>query len=67
MKTFPALLAALLLAPCACSRSVASPSEAARDPGPETPRAAAAPKTVAEPEPPPTQEEVAAFHAPVPK
>lgn len=70
MKTFQTLLAALLLAPCACSRSVASPkaqSEAARDSGPQEPQAEAAPKPVAEPEPPPTPEEVAAFHAPVPK
>lgn len=70
MKPSIALLAALLLAACACTRGehgappVAMAAESI-DPGPAIPPVPA--PSVAEPEPPPTPEEVAAFHAPVPK
>ncbi len=74
MKPSIALLAALFLAPCACTRGehAAPPTAMAAvpiDPGPSvapaTPPAPA--PAVAEPAPQPTPEEVAAFHARVPK
>ncbi len=74
MKPSIALLAALLLAACACTRGehAAPPVAMAAEPidpgpaaGPPIPPSPA--PAVAEPAPPPTPEEVAAFHAPVPK
>lgn len=74
MKPSIAVLAALLLAPCACTRHEQSPPQATVvaepiDPGPAVqPAPAPAPApSVAEPEQKPTPEEVAAFHAPVRK
>jgi hypothetical protein len=67
------LLSALLLAPCACSRRDPAPPVAvayAQEVAPPvpTPTASARPVVAStEPEPAPTPEEVAAFHAPVPK
>ncbi len=73
MKPSIAILAALLVAPCACTRHEPAPPQTTFvepiDPGPLAapgPEATPSPK-VAEPEPQPTSEEVAAFHAPVPK
>ncbi len=72
MKTPIAILAAVLLAPCACTRHQPPPQPAVQaepiDPGPAAEaRPAPTPAPVAEPDPQPTPEEVAAFHAPVPK
>jgi hypothetical protein len=74
MRTATALLAALLLAPCACARHGATPplpTASAQEPAPAVAAADPAPALgqapAAEPEPKPTPEEVAAFHARVPK
>jgi hypothetical protein len=74
MKPFIAVVAALLLAPCACARHQSQPQPTAFadpiDPGPaiEPPQAKPARVQVAaEPDPQPTPEEIAAFQAPVPK
>ncbi len=71
MKTSLAVLAAVLLAPCACTRgghtSQATVQAEPIDPGPAAePQPSPAP-AIAQPEPQPTPEEIAAFHAPVPK
>jgi hypothetical protein len=71
MRTTPALLAAaLLLAPCACSRSEKAPPIAtayAQDPVQTKAPPVAEKPAAPEPEPPPTPQEVAAFQAKVPK
>jgi hypothetical protein len=73
MKTSIAILAALLFAPCACSRHEKAPPLAVALAAPIEPAPSAAPpspapaQAVAEPEPQPTPAEVAVFHAPVPK
>jgi len=71
MRPLSLLFAALLLAPVACSRRVAPPLPAATAQEPTLPLAANAPAKApapsAEPDPEPTAEEVAAFHAKVPK
>ncbi|HTO98124.1 MAG TPA: hypothetical protein VMK66_13835 [Myxococcales bacterium] len=73
MKPSIALLAVLLVSPCACARHDRAPPQTTFvepiDPGPLAgpgPGTISGPKA-AEPEPPPTPAEVAAFHAPVPK
>ncbi len=71
MKPSIAVLAALLLAPCACTRHPQVAPEpiaaAPMDPGPALQPAPEPAPQVAEPDPQPTSEEIAAFHAPVPK
>lgn len=75
MKTSIAVLAALLLAPCACTRHEQAPAQPIAyqpiDPGPAVeptpPAEPAAAPAVAEPEPQPSAEELAAFRAPVSK
>jgi len=74
MRPLSLLFAALLLAPTACSRKAAAPPlPVATAQEPALPLAVAAPEAAApspapaEPDPKPTPEEVAAFHAKVPK
>ncbi len=76
MRSSIAVLAALLLAPCACTRhqqaAAADPVLAGPvDPGPAVQPAPQPPPqppaAAAEPDPQPTTEEIAAFHARVPK
>jgi len=72
MKTSIALLAALVLVPCACTRPPQPSPVSTVVAEPIDPRPAIQPEAqpapaVARPDPPPTAEEIAAFHAEVPK
>jgi hypothetical protein len=72
MKTSIAVLAAFLLAPCACARhQQATPAATVLaepvDPGPAVQPAPQPALPVAEPDPQPTADEIAVFHAEVPK
>jgi hypothetical protein len=74
MKPALAVLAALLVAPCACTRHPHATSLPTAEAEQIDLRPAVAPATAAHPapsaaesQPPPTAEEIAAFHAPVPK
>jgi len=70
MRPLSPFFAVLLLAPAACSRKAVAPPlpiATAQEPAPALAVAAPAAPAPAEPDPQPTPEEVAAFHAKVPK